>query len=77
MTEDEWKDKQFSDHLEEQELGVGVCNICGEDMEDDNEYCQNCETSVVVITRGEYMRDEYENAECDKADANKELERER
>jgi len=74
---DKYLDNQLNKYYEEQESNMPVCNMCGKTMEDDTEYCLHCEANTVVITHGEYIADEYENAMCDKADAQTELDRER
>ena len=80
MTEDEWQDQRLNKYLNEQEMNEMVSVCCGEavyENSDGDDVCFQCQETCETISLGDYKYNEYENAECDKADANKELERER
>ena len=73
--EDAYRDSQLNRHLEEQEMNQLVSKCCGELIYDgDNDICLSCREHCTFLTLGEYEYNEYENAMCDKADAQRELE---
>ncbi len=76
MEYDRHLDNQLNRYYEEQESSMPVSNCCGATMEEQQCYCPECNSGCVVITYGEYMAEEYENAMCDKADSQRELDRE-
>jgi len=69
MSEDEYRNQELNKYLDQEEADhTEVCNMCGEVMNDDTEYCQHCETNVVVISYSDYMFEERQRIEEDKHD---------
>ena len=67
MDFDSHLDREVERHLEEQELSIPTCSICGNAAIE--ECCENSE----IITLGEYQYQKYEEAECDRTDSEREL----
>ena len=74
--EDAYRDRQLDKHFAEEEASIPVSNCCGEPMDEDECLCPKCKEHCEVETQGEFQYDLFEQAECDKADAQRELDRE-
>ena len=78
MSEDEYQNKILNKYLDQEVADhTEVCNMCGEVMNDDTEYCEHCETNVVVISYSDYIYEERQSIAEDKADAERDLRRDR
>ena len=75
MTESEWRDHQLNQHYLEEEMAEEVSNCCGHTIIF-GDVCGNCKEHCDVTPRGEWLYEEKVNAECDRADSQRELERE-
>ena len=76
MTETEWRDKQLSKYLDEQDGNEPVSNCCGAMICTESDICCGCKEHCIEITQAEFDFDEEEAAMCDRADAERELRRE-
>ena len=68
FNEDEYRDNQLNKHLAEQDVRI-LSNCCGAELLGDTEICSDCIEHCSPTREDEYLADEYENAMCDKADA--------
>ena len=75
--EDTYKARQLDKYLAEQDMAEPVSNCCGEPIEENIDICSGCKEHCSEVELGEYMYDMREAAECDRADAQRELERDR
>jgi len=77
FNEDKYRDNQLNKHLEQQEQNETVSECCGAEAEEriDCDECSECGECCRTITRGEYACDEYQSAMEDRADAQRDLER--
>ena len=66
-------------HLREEESNEMVSTCCGDDIYEDDEgmeLCSACDNECASETRGEYAGSEYQSELEDRADAQRDLERE-
>ena len=69
ISEDEFQNKILNKYLDQEEAdNTEVCNMCGEVMNDNTDYCEHCETNVVVISYADYMYEARQRIEEDKHD---------
>ena len=69
FNEDVYRDNQLNKYLESLEMNEGVSNCCGVPIEEDTDVCSLCGEHYEVISLGEWKYQEYENAMCDRAEA--------
>ena len=74
--EDAYRDQQLDKHLAEQEMAEPVSNCCGEPIEENTDICSRCKEHCSEQELGEYIYDTHMAYEEDRADAQRELERE-
>ncbi len=63
-------------HFEDEELDELISNCCGQSLLGESTICSECLEYCERVTLGYFLLTEYENAECDKADAARELKNE-
>ena len=68
FNEDGYRNNQLNKHLEEDNSELSNC--CNAEILEDSDVCSECMEHCVTVT------EDYENAMCDKADSERELERE-
>jgi len=73
---DTYRNQQLNTYLDKLEANQPVSNCCDAPMDEDAVLCPKCQEHCKVITQGEYDYESYEEAMCDKADAERELLRE-
>jgi len=76
FNEDDYRDQQLYKYLDEQDDFI-VSNCCGALIYDESDICSKCKEHCVEVSKHEFDADAYEDAMCDRADAQRELERER
>ena len=76
MNEDEYRDNQLNKHLADQEMAELVSSCCGAPLKENTALCSDCKEHCSEVEMGEYMYEERESAMCDKADSERELQRE-
>ncbi len=69
-------DSDLENHYNKEEMSEIVSNCCGVGCLGESTICSECLEYCERVTLGYFLLTEYENAECDKADAKIELERE-
>lgn len=68
FNEDQYRNNQLNKHLEDDESQNSNC--CNAELIGESDICSECLEHCVTISQ------DYENAMCDKGDAERELERE-
>lgn len=71
-----YRDNQLNTYLESLDANQPVSNCCDAPMDEDEVLCPKCKERCKTITQGEYNYEVYEEAMCDRADAERELARE-
>jgi len=74
FNEDDYRDQQLDKYLDEQEMKEAVSNCCGATILENTDVCSDCKEHCSEIAFGEYMYDRREDAECDRADVEREME---
>jgi len=79
FNEDEYKNNEINKYLAQQEGYEEVSDCCGAEVEynEDNEsyICSNCGSECNIQSLSDFQHDEYENAMEDKADIQRDNER--
>ena len=78
MSEDEYQNKILNKYLDQEVADhTLLSNCCGYEMEKDDSYCPNCQEGCVAQSKSDYDFEERQAMAEDKADAERDLRRDR
>ena len=69
FNEDKYMDRKLNKYLDSLEDNEEVSNCCGAELLEETDICSECNEHCGIISLAEWKYEEYENAMCDKADA--------